>query len=206
MLKIIKRKIISWIKNNVINERLDAFNNPYRINFKENSAIIAPLELNGAHNVFLGANTMIEKGAWLAAFSSYQKQSFQPKISIGENVHIGHYACITAISRINIGDNCLISEYVYISDHFHGLDPMSAIVPAQQELGSKGNINIGERTFLGYRVSILSGVTLGKNCVVGAHSVVTKSFPDNCMIAGAPAKLIKKYCTKEEKWLSVNYG
>lgn len=58
-----------------------------------------------------------------------------------------------------------------------------------------GRIVVGEYSFLGYGVTILPGVTIGKNCVIGAGSVVTKDVPDGMVVAGVPAKII---CTTKE--------
>ena len=68
---------------------------------------------------------------------------------------------------------------------------------------SKGPVEIGENCFIGIRVSILQGVKLGRGCVVASHSVVTKSFPDFTMIAGIPAKAIKKFNFQTNNWESI---
>ena len=66
------------------------------------------------------------------------------------------------------------------------------IPPAVRKLKSKGNIVIGNNVWLGDKVSVLSGVNIGDNVIVGANSVVTKNVPSNCVVAGIPAKIIKK--------------
>ncbi|MEZ0542592.1 acyltransferase [Fibrella arboris] len=146
--------------------------------------------LTGGRYIKIGQNSTIGKHAWLAAFDTFRDQRFKPSINIGDNVTIGNFFCLTAIDKVEIGDGCLFSEYVYISDHSHGTDPRLGS-PAIQPLHSKGNVIIGKNTFVGYRASILPGVKLGEHCVVGAHSVVTHSFPDFSVVAGVPARLLK---------------
>ena len=158
---------------------------------KDSYLSVPYLSLVGGKYISLGQNTTIGKHAWLAAFDNYIGQHFSPSIQIGSNVTVGNFFCLTAIDRIEIGNGCLFSEYVYISDHSHGTDPRLG-PPAMQPLHSKGPVIIGENTFIGYRASVLPGVKLGMHCVVGAHSVVTHSFPDYSVIAGVPARLLKQ--------------
>lgn len=176
-----------------------------RMSIGKSSYVEQPMQIDGAKFIQIGDNSSIGRYAWLGAFSSYRKQQFSPSITIGNNVRIGNYACITAIDKIEIGDGCLFSEYIYISDHAHGIDASEEISPKDQDLYSKGCVTIGKNTFLGYRVSILPGVALGKHCVVGANSVVTKSFPDYSMIAGIPARIIKKYSLEQKKWINTDH-
>ena len=90
---------------------------------------------------------------------------------------------------------------MYITDHVHGFNPEGGLV-REQPLVCKGDVIVGAHSFIGYRVSILSGVHLGKHCVVGANSVVTRSFPDYSMIAGIPARLLKRYSLETHTWVS----
>ena len=62
-------------------------------------------------------------------------------------------------------------------------------------------VTIGDGSFIGFGVHISPGVTIGKNCVIGAGSVVTKPIPDYSVVAGVPAKVIKHYSFEENKWV-----
>jgi acetyltransferase-like isoleucine patch superfamily enzyme len=165
-----------------------------------NTYINRPRRIDGPRSIEIGNNTNIGKNGWLSAIETYRNDKFSPLLKIGDDVYIGGYVCITCISKIIIDDRCVLSEHVYISDSSHGLDPKAGPI-MKQKLLHKGDVYIGTDTFIGYRASIMPGVTLGKHCVVGAHSVVTRSFPDYSMIAGVPAKLIKEYCFKENNWI-----
>jgi acetyltransferase-like isoleucine patch superfamily enzyme len=135
----------------------------------------------------------------------YGNQTFNPKILIGDDVYVGTHVYLAATGEINIGDGCVLSDYVNINDTSHGMDPTAGNI-MQQNLVSKGPIRLEPNCFVGYRAAILPGVTLGRGCVVGINSVVTKSFPPYCMIAGAPARVIRvfNFDIKSWVWVSTN--
>jgi acetyltransferase-like isoleucine patch superfamily enzyme len=165
------------------------------------SLLLRPRLIEGASRISIGHKTNINKHSWINAIEGYAGVKYSPEIVIGNDVHIGKYVCITCISSVVIEDGCVLSEYVYIADSSHGFHPQEGLIMNQQ-LINKGKVLIKENTFIGYRACVMPGVTLGKNCIVGANSVVTKSFPDYCMIAGVPAKLIKTFSFEENTWIS----
>ncbi len=154
------------------------------------SAILFPRKVVGADGLSLGDNVIIQPHGWIACFKSWGDQRFSPSIQIGSGTRIGKNVMITAVSRIEIGSDCLFSEQTFVSDHAHGAE-LTGLPPTLQPLHSKGSVVIGNRCFIGIRACILSGVTLGDNCVVGANSVVTSSFSAGSVIAGVSARLIK---------------
>lgn len=202
-MKKIFRNIIYKLIDNYLDQKFGK-GNKWNIQVGDDSCIGMPLKVEGGENIILGNNTTIGKMSWLATYTKYLgKENFTPLIVIGNNVNIGNFACITAIDKIYIGDGCLFSEHIYISDHGHSFDPCNNIPPLKQPLYSKGPVEIGDNCFIGFRVSILQGAKLGKGCVVASHSVVTKSFPDFTMIAGIPAKAIKKFNFENNNWESI---
>lgn len=112
-------------------------------------------------------------------------------ITIGENAGISG-ATIYAMERITIGNEVLIGANCKIIDNdFH---PLRAELrnPQKVEDIKKRPIVIGDGCFIGANSIILKGTTLGRNCVVGAGSVVCGTFPDSVIIAGNPAKVVKQ--------------
>lgn len=91
-----------------------------------------------------------------------------------------------ADSTITIGSNCAIAKNVTIRTltHKKGEDLFR-----NKNLTEK-NTSIGNECWIGANVFIKEGITLGNKCIIGSNSVVTKSFPDNSIIGGCPAKLI----------------
>lgn len=111
-------------------------------------------------------------------------------ITIGEQVGLQR-GCIlvAAVQPITIGRRAEIAPYCAFFSYDHGIEPDREIFG--QPLSSKGPIVIGEDAWLGTRVTVLSGVTIGRGAVVGAGSVVVCDIPDNAIAAGSPARVIK---------------
>lgn len=133
------------------------------------------------------------------AFISTNKNSI---IKVGKNTDIGINSRICAANKIIIGDNVLFGPNVYIADQDHKYKDVKKPIMEQGAYKTKGII-IGEGTWIGINVVIIGEVTIGKNCVVGANSVLTKSIPDYSVAVGAPAKIIKKYDVDLDKWVKV---
>ena len=114
------------------------------------------------------------------------------KLIIGNDVGISSTA-IVAHKSITIGDHVKIGGGVCIYDtDFHSLDAKTRInVELDRQYEKKLPVNIGDHVFIGAHSTILKGVTIGKNSIVGACSVVTKSIPPNEIWAGNPARFIK---------------
>lgn len=152
-----------------------------------------PYEIFGFKDIEIGDNVSFPKYTRIHVFDWFHNQVFTPQLIIGNNVIFNENIHIACVNKIVIESGVLIGSNVLITDHSHGnADSESCqILPKDRDLVSKGQIHIGENTWIGDSCSILPGVTIGKNCIIGCNSVVTKSFPNNCLIAGNPAKIIK---------------
>lgn len=120
----------------------------------------------------------------------------QGKVKIGNRVGISG-ATVYAWNSIEIGDNTRIGANVKIVDtDFHPVDPTERLNGNNAAAGCKP-IKIGKNVFIGMNSIILKGTIIGDNSVVGAGAVVHGVFPDNCVIAGNPARIVKYLDGKE---------
>jgi acetyltransferase-like isoleucine patch superfamily enzyme len=175
---------------------------PKSISFKTARKIQLPHSIYNADCISIGERFSMREHAVINPLKGVRPGGELPSISIGDDVYIGGYFQIHCIGKITIGNGVVISEYVYISDVSHGLLPDAGLI-MKQPLASKGGVNIGANSFLGHGVAVMPGVTLGENCVVGTNSVVTKSFPAGSMIAGQPARLIKRFNYIDRVWEAI---
>lgn len=106
------------------------------------------------------------------------------KVKIGKNVAIMSNCLMMSSGGITIDDDVMIAANVQLISNNHDLDTRSVITCLP--------IHIKQNCWIGAGATILRGVTIGKNSVVGAGSVVTKDVPDNVIVVGNPAKIIKR--------------
>jgi len=145
----------------------------------------------------MGNNTsiLIEKGVSIGAFCRLEVSSSIRRtgrfIKLRKNVGMGDYCQIGGYGGVEISENTIMGSYVSFHPLNHDFKHNPEIPIRQKGVVGKG-IFIGKSCWLGAKSTILDGVILGDNCVVAAGAVVTKSFPNNSIIGGVPAKILKK--------------
>jgi acetyltransferase-like isoleucine patch superfamily enzyme len=144
--------------------------------------------------VIIGKNLTVNSGNNHNIIGRQQKTTFwvEGLLTIGDNVGMSSTAIICNHS-IAIGDNVTIggNSVIYDTD-FHSLVPEIRLNKSMDKLNAKsGRVTIKDNVFIGAHSTILKGVTIGFNSVVGACSVVAKDIPDNEIWAGNPAQFIK---------------
>ncbi len=182
--------------NNIQHRLNNAIQNDYNVmlpNHGKNLHIAYGAQIYCGEHITIGDNFHAGFNLRIQAVDRYGDQLFNPNMIIGNNVSFEDHCHIGCAENIEIGDNTLIASKVFITDHFHGNitkhDLESA--PAKRLLSTKP-VKIGKNVWIGEGVSIMPGVTLGDNVIVGTNAVVTHSFEANSIIAGCPAKLIRK--------------
>lgn len=148
-----------------------------------------PLQITNPSAISIGSYTSITKDCVLA--------DLNPGIGIGQKIKIGEYCTFlyrfqcNAAESINIGNYVLAASNVLITDSDHIIESAGIPVTKNFKLKSKP-VSIGNNCWIGQNAVILKGATIGDNCIIGANSVVIGKVENNSVVAGNPARLIKR--------------
>lgn len=160
-----------------------------------------PIDVRGKKGISFGENLTTGYHCRLESFNTQNNKS----LILGKNIQINDFVHINAVKQVKIGDNVLIASKVFITDLEHGSylgdenDSLPETIVKDRPLSSKP-VNIKNNVWIGELVSILPGVTIGENSIIGANSVVTKNIPANCIAVGNPAKVIKQFNFTTNRW------
>ena len=117
-------------------------------------------------------------------------------IYIGENFFANYNCVMNDVAKIHIGDNCMFGPNVSLYTATHPIHP--ATRNSGYESGK--SITIGDNVWIGGSVTVLPGVHIGNNVVIGAGSVVTSDIPDMVVAAGNPCKVIRKITEEDRRY------
>ncbi len=158
-----------------------------------NFRTLYPFYIIGGEKISIGNNFSSFRRNRIEVFGKILNINFNGKLTIGDNFSMNDDCHIACINKITIGNNVLFASKIFVTDHYHGeINKENLLIPPSKRLlYSKGEVIIQDNVWVGEGVVILPGVTIGENCVIGANSVITKSFPKNSIIGGNPAKLIR---------------
>lgn len=150
----------------------------------------------------LGARVLIWQGSRIEGIHEYLGTAYRPKIRLEDGVSLQQDCHIIAAGTLTIGYETTVSYGVMITDLDHQHEALGVNVLNQPITVRK--TTIGSNCFIGAGARILAGTILGDHCVVGTNAVVRGSFPDACVIAGIPARIIKRFDVRCGQWLKTN--
>lgn len=156
--------------------------------------IAFPVFFKGLNRVSIGKHVRIFPGCRLETHGDGEI-IIEDDVSLAQNVHI------TSGTKLVIKQGTLITANVYITSIDHNYEEIGVPIPRQSH--KYRETIIGKNCFIGMGVAIQAGTILGEQCIVGANSVVRGTFPDYCVIAGVPAKIIKIYNKESGEWVRV---
>jgi acetyltransferase-like isoleucine patch superfamily enzyme len=187
----IRKRVISKLFTFILSSSLNEIG--------RHSTIIPPLRFANLKKIKIGNYVTIHSNCWIQTLMNDEENSEEPKIEFRDHVAIGMNSTISAARKIIFEEHVFTGRNVYVSDHRHKYEDLSIA----EDIADISEVRIGAYTWIGQNAVILPGVQIGRNCVVGANSVVNKDVPDNSIVAGVPAKIIKRYDPVSEIWVRV---
>ncbi len=165
------------------------FLNKSNIVFGKNVTIEKYTRLDGyaKEKIELGNNVKI--GAYSNLLSTSHFSKYGKGLKMGNNSAIGDFTHFGAPGGIEIGENVIMGSYISFHSENHNFQDTSKLI-REQGVTSKGII-LGNNIWVGAKVTFLDGSKIGNNSVVAAGAVVNGEFPDNVVIGGVPAKILK---------------
>lgn len=164
--------------------------------------------IKGIKYITIGRNMFMNDGVWLEAIPNYRGQTFSPSIVIGSNVSFSRNVHIASINQIKIGNDVLMGSNIYVADHNHGsysgdYQSSPAEAPGLRKINSGGPVIIEDNVWIGDNVVILGPTRIGAGSIVAANSVVKGNVAPLTMIAGVPAKPIKRFSYDLNEWIKI---
>ena len=141
----------------------------------------------GRNGLTLGNRVSI--GAFSRIVVSTSFDNLGQGINIGDDVGIGEFAYVGGAGGVVIGSGCIIGQYFSVHPENHGFTDLNREIRVQPV--SREGIEIGSNCWIGSKVTILDGSSVGSGSVIAAGAVVRGHFPANVVLAGVPAKIVK---------------
>jgi acetyltransferase-like isoleucine patch superfamily enzyme len=137
----------------------------------------------------IGPRATLRIGRWAWIGHGSKIRAHEGEVSIGAKTVIGQECTISSFQHVSIGRECIIADRVMLIDFDHGVTEVERPIRAQGIY--KRDVRVGHNVWIGYGACILRGVSVGDNSIVGTSAVVTKDVPQNAVVAGSPARVIR---------------
>jgi acetyltransferase-like isoleucine patch superfamily enzyme len=156
------------------------------------SIVYPPALIIGHHLIEIGDDVVVHPGAFFSVVDETEGRRYDGRLVIGNGVRIGFDIVIACCGRIEIGDNVLTADRVYIGDTYHEYRHVPEPI-VSQGLHDPRPVKIGDGAFLGINCAILPGVTIGEGACIGANTVVTEDVPPRTLVVGSPARVVRRW-------------
>jgi acetyltransferase-like isoleucine patch superfamily enzyme len=137
----------------------------------------------------IGRRATLRIGRWAWVGQGCKIRVHEGEVSIGAKTVIGQDCTISAYQHVSIGRECILADRVMLIDFDHGVTEVER--PIRLQGIYKRDVRIGHNVWIGYGACVLRGTSIGENSIVGTNSVVTKGVPENAVVAGVPAQLLR---------------
>ena len=137
----------------------------------------------------IGRDATVTLGRWSWIGHGTNIRAHDGHVSIGAKSVLGQECTISAFQHVSIGRECIVADRVMMIDFDHGIVEVER--PIREQGIYKRDVDVGHNVWIGYGACLLRGVAVGNNSVIGTSAVVTGDVPDNAVVGGIPARVIR---------------
>ena len=137
----------------------------------------------------IGPDAKIVLGRWSWIGHGTKIRAHEGEVRIGAKTVLGQECTISSFQHVSIGRECIVADRVMIIDFDHGVVEVER--PVRLQGIYKRDVRVGNNVWVGYGACFLRGVTVGDNTIVGTYSVVTRDVPDDAVVGGIPARVLR---------------
>jgi acetyltransferase-like isoleucine patch superfamily enzyme len=137
----------------------------------------------------IGRHAKLRIGRWSWVGHDSKIRVHEGEVSIGAKTVMGQECTISAYQHVSIGRECIVADRVMLIDFDHGVVEVER--PIRLQGIYKRDVRVGSNVWIGYGACILRGVSVGHNSIVGTNAVVTKDVPENAVVGGVPARVLR---------------
>ena len=129
-------------------------------------------------------------GRWSYFGSGNHIRCHEGNLRIGEKCVFGKDNTFNCYLDIEIGSDCIFADWIYVCDFDHRFDDLE--IPIRKQGIVKSPVRIGDDCWIGEKVTVLRGVTVGAGSVVASHALVNRDLPPRSIAGGVPARVLKR--------------
>ena len=137
----------------------------------------------------IGKGATVHLGRWSWIGHGTKIRAHEGEVRIGAKTVLGQECTISAFQHVSIGRECIVADRVMLIDFDHGVVEVER--PVREQGIYKRDVRVGHNVWIGYGVSILRGVTVGDNSVLGTSAVVSKDVPADAVAGGVPVRVLR---------------
>ncbi len=137
----------------------------------------------------IGKGATVHLGRWSWIGHGSKIRCHEGEVRIGAKSVLGQECTISSFQHVSIGRECIVADRVMLIDFDHGV--VETERPIRDQGIYKRDVHVGHNVWVGYGACILRGARVGDNAIIGTSTVVTKDVPDNAVVGGAPARVLR---------------
>jgi acetyltransferase-like isoleucine patch superfamily enzyme len=137
----------------------------------------------------IGKGAKLHLGRWSWIGHGTKIRAHEGEVRVGAKTVLGQECTISSFQHVSIGRECIVADRVMLIDFDHGVVEVER--PIREQGIYKRDVRVGHNVWMGYGACVLRGVTIGDNAIIGTSTVVTKDVPDNAVVAGVPARVLR---------------